>query len=125
MKKMSILVIALLLVLTTGCGKADTLTCNRHQSYGESTLDTKVEYTFKDGYAVKVKTTMEAGFDSETTAKNFANQYKDMKDYEVSQKGKIVTLKNTTEVSDEDKKLEDNKKDKVKEIMEGSEYKCK
>lgn len=56
-KKLSIALAACAVVLMTGCGKTDKLTCTNEQSFGSATLKTEAVITFKDDYATKTVTT--------------------------------------------------------------------
>ncbi len=124
-KKLSIALAACAVVLMTGCGKTDKLTCTNEQSFGSATLKTEAVITFKDDYATKTVTTMVAEFDSEDTANSFADNYKDKEDYEVKQDGSKVTITQTQTVSKDSAKADENKKDYVKEYLEGKSFTCK
>lgn len=124
-KKLVFLCAVCAVILMTGCGKKDTLTCTNEQSFGTATLTSEIKVTFKDDYATKTETTMVATFDTEDTATAFAENYKDKEDYTVEQDGSKVTVKQTQEVDKESAKSDENKKDYVKEYLEEEGFTCK
>ena len=125
MKKISIMVAALALVLATGCSKTTKLTCTNTQTFSTAELKTETVITFKGDYATKTKTTMTASFTSKEAAEAFANKYKESDGYKVKVDGEKVELVNEEKVSKESKNKEDNKKAKVKEYLEGKGFSCK
>ena len=125
MKKLSAILAIFMLIILTGCGKTEKLTCTNEQAFGTASLTTDTVITFKKGYATKTETTMVATFDSEETATSFAENYKDKDEYTVKQDGSKVTVKNVQTVSKEAAKADENKKDYVRDYLEGRGFTCK
>ncbi len=125
MKKLSALLAVFALIILTGCGKKEKLSCTNEQSFGTASLTTNTVITFKGGYATKTETTMVASFESEETATSFAENYKNKDEYTVKQDGTKVTVKNTQTVSKDAAKADENKKDYVREYLEGRNFTCK
>ena len=133
MNKRVLFVLALFTtVLLTGCGKADKLTCTNEQKYGTAVLKTETVVKFKNGYKSESKTTMEATFDSDVTAKSFAENYeKRLKDEDSSQSVDVLSVKqdkNTVIVKTAESKSSISKtkikKDSEKEQLENVGFKC-
>ena len=125
MKKFSLLLVAIALVLVTGCSKKSKLTCTSTQSYSTVEMNTEAVFTFDGEYATKSKTTMVGTFNSEDLAKSFAEKYEKSDEYKVSVDGTKVTLSREDKADKKAKKNEDNKKSKIKEYMESRGYTCK
>ena len=124
MRKGLSLVAVLSVLLLTGCS-TDKLTCTNTQDVGSAKLESKITITFKNGYATQSDTVMTATFSSDTVAKTFADSYAGKEDYEVKQNGKVVTVKNTTTVSKDEAKADENKKENVKKSLEEAGLTCK
>ena len=123
MKKFSFLFMVAAVLMVTGCGK-EKLVCTNEQSYGTAKLNTEITVTFDKEYASKTTTKMLASFDEEATAKSFAGNYKDKKEFTVKRDGKKVTVTQTTEFDKKEAKSEDNKKDAIKKYLQESGFKC-
>ena len=128
MKKVSIFVAALTLVIMTGCAKVEKLTCTQDEQIDGSsaaTLSSKSVITFEDGYATKYETTQDAVFSNEETAKEYYDNFSDSEGYTVKQDGSKVTIKYTQSVSKSASKTEENKKSYIKQYLEGRGFSCK
>ena len=107
--------IALLLIITVGCGKADTLTCEDG--------NTKLVLTFDGDKVSKVKNTVT--YDTELEAKTYEALFSSYQDGSTSAKRDGKKLSITTTYKDEDRPTDyNNSKAKVKELMELDGWKC-
>lgn len=128
MKKVSIFVAALALIIITGCTKVEKLTCTQNEQVDGSSaasLSSKSIITFEDGYATKYETTQEAVFSDEETAKEYYENFLDSEGYVVNQDGSKVTIKYSQSVSKSASRTEENKKDYIKQYLESKSFECK
>ena len=113
-----------IIVLLAGCGTKEKMVCRKSQTIGTVELKQTVEYTFEDGYALDSKSTIEAEFNDEESAKNFSESYKEKEDCKVELDGKKVKVIRTEAVSDDSKKAKANKKETVREDTESKDFIC-
>lgn len=125
MKKINKFLLVGGLIILTGCGKKDTLTCSKEQPFSTATLNTEIVTTFKKGYVTESETTIVASFDSEDAAASFEKNYTDKEDYTVNRDGSKVTVKNVKKVSESSAKAEENSKEKFKQYLEDNDFICK
>ncbi len=93
MKKVSLLfIIALVMVMITGCGNETKMTCTRDES--QTGVDITVEdvITFKNNEIVDGTTTTKASFEKEEAADIFMEKYQSNDDVTVNRNGNEVTV---------------------------------
>lgn len=130
MKRKMYLFFSIISVLfIAGCGKKSTMTCTGNQDIGSAKLETEMKLTFEKDYLKKTETTMSVEFPEESPADAFAKTYTDKKDengkdiYTVEKNGNKVVVKSVNDTSDD--KVEENKKDTVREYLEKKGFTCK
>ena len=122
MKKTLLLgIIAVMLVLLTGCGKEEHMTCTKNHTITGVEIINTTELTFKDDYVSKKHVTMESTFSDEETAEAFVKNYEDQEKYTVKRDGKKVSISYLESAE----KTDINKKDTVLESMDAQGYTCK
>lgn len=114
-----------LVTFITGCGKDKKLTCTKEQSFGQAKLSISEELSVSGAYVTKTTTTTVANFDDEKSADVFAQNFEDDEKYEVTKDGNKITLIQTQEIAEENKKDENNKLENVKSDLEKQGYTCK
>lgn len=127
MKKSLMLVAALSsLIILSGCG-GKKLNCEKNSDFPSSTLKSEVKVSFKDDYATKTETKLVAEFKNETNADSYAATYEGKEGYKVKKdkSGKKVTITYSSKVDKDEKKADENKYEKVKDIYESLGYTCK
>ncbi len=125
MKKCLGLIVVLSVLLITGCGNEEKITCNKTNDVSGSTLNTEVVTSFKDDYATKSDVKIVAECENEDIAKGFAKQYEGKEGHTVKVDKNKVTVKYKTTVDEESKKADENKKSQVKTYYENQGYTCK
>ena len=131
-KKIFFIVALFVSILLTGCGKTEKLTCTNEKKYGTAVLKNETVIKFKNGYKSESKTTMEALFDSDSTAKSFADTYEEkMKEDAASEGINIISVKQdknkvVVKIEETKKSIKENKTTKAeeKEQLENGGFKC-
>lgn len=122
MKKTLLLgIIAVMLVLLTGCGKEEHMTCTKNHTIAGVEIINTTEYTFKDDYVSKKQVTMESTFADEEAAEAFAKNYEDQEKYTVKKDGKKISISYLESAE----KTDINKKEAIMEAMDTQGYTCK
>lgn len=124
-KGLSLVLVSILAVLTTGCGKTEKMTCTKDQKVGVVNLNQKIEYTIKDGYATESTLYIKAEFTNEESAETFSKNYSEEKDYKVELNGSTVNITSTETVDKDSAKADVNKKENVKKTTEAEGFTCK
>lgn len=125
MKKSLSLIAVLSVLVLTGCGNEDKLTCSKTKDFSGDTLNTEYVTVFKDDYATKTEEKIVAECEEATTAESFAKQYEGKEGYTVKVDGTKVTISHTSTVAEENKKSDENKKSQVRTYYENQGYTCK
>lgn len=125
MKKYLSLIAIQSVLLITGCGNEDKLTCSKKKEIGKSILNTEVVTVFKDNYATKTNVKIEAECETEEIAKAFAKQYEGKEGHTVKIDKDKVIIKYSTKVAKENKTSDENKDTQVKNYYENEGYTCK
>lgn len=125
MRKKMYLAVLLALVLLTGCGKKEKMTCTSEQTFGTAVLTTEMTVTFKKGYLESTETVMSIEFETEETAESFADTYRGRDGYTVNVDGTKVSVKNVDKVDGDSTEVKENKKDEVKDYLTERGFTCK
>ena len=112
-KKISLIIVIMILVLTVGCSKKEKIVFVNEQKFGSAVLNTEMTVTFKNGYLESTETVLSIEFEAEETAESFADAYRKKDGYDVKVDGTKVKVKNVEKKGKDSSKEKENKKEEV------------
>lgn len=127
MKRKSLLILIVGLIIVCGCSKKEKLICTQEDSSVATNvkIDSKATIKFVDGYATEFITNQVLTFEDEESAKEYYDNFENDEGYKIKINGSKVTFDYSKKIDKNNIKTDENKKEYIKNYLESKNYKCK